>query len=151
MPGVVVLTSGRDFASRVLIGLSLRQVVPEATFVAPLPSTAAPVGAARWKRILQPRSLAAAAARGLLNRVRNSGPGGWSAEWAEFSRRTEVMGSFNGSDMESAIRELAPEYLVLAGAGIVRKGVLELPSRGTINVHPALPPWIRGVGVVGRS
>jgi len=66
MPGIVVLTAGGDYAARLLLGLGVRGVIPEATFVVP--------------------------------------------------------------------------HLHFA-----------LPSRGTINVHPGLLPWIRGVHVVEHA
>jgi hypothetical protein len=152
MPGIVVLTAGGDYAARLLLGLGVRGVVPEATFVAPhLHSRNAAVSDG-LRRNASPRRFAAAVFRRLLSSVDDSlGPEGFLDQWSEFSSRIEVMPSVNDPQTEAAIREIAPEYLILAGSSIVRANILSLPSRGTINVHPGLLPWIRGVHVVEHA
>ncbi len=152
MPGIVVLTAGGDYAARLLLGLGVRGVIPEATFITPhLHSRNAAVSDG-LRRNASPRRFAAAVLRRLLSRVDDSlGPKGFLDQWSEFSRRIEIMPSVNDAQTESAIREIAPEYLILAGCSIVRANILALPSRGTINVHPGLLPWIRGVDVVEHS
>lgn len=50
-----------------------------------------------------------------------------------------------------ALRELAPDLLVLGGARILSGDVLSVPSMGTLNAHPARLPGFRGTGVVGWS
>jgi folate-dependent phosphoribosylglycinamide formyltransferase PurN len=152
MPGIVVLTAGGDYAARLLLGLGVRGVVPEATFVAPhLHSRGAAVSDG-LRRNASPRRFSAAVLRRMLSRVDDSlGPDGFVDQWSEFSKRVEVMASVNDGRTEAAIREISPEYLILAGCPIVRANILALPSRGTINVHPGLLPWIRGVHVVEHA
>jgi methionyl-tRNA formyltransferase len=53
--------------------------------------------------------------------------------------------------MLDALRAAGPDYLVLAGLGIVGAAALAIPRRGTFNVHPGLLPWVRGVAVVERA
>lgn len=60
-------------------------------------------------------------------------------------------GPLNGERMLAALQDAAPDYVFLAGVGILRAESLGIPSVGTVNVHPGLLPWARGVGVVERS
>lgn len=152
MPGIVVLTAGGEYAARLLLGLGVRGVIPEATLIAPhLHSRNAAVSDG-LRRNASPRRFAAAVFRRLLAQVDDSiGPKGFLDQWCEFSERIEVMPSVNDGLTEAAIREIAPDYLILAGCSIVRANILALPSRGTINVHPGLLPWIRGVHVVEHA
>lgn len=42
------------------------------------------------------------------------------------------------------IKKIQPEYIVLAGSGIVKETLLKIPRRGTLNAHPGLLPRYRG-------
>jgi len=42
------------------------------------------------------------------------------------------------------LRQIRPDLMVLAGAGIVNEGVLDIPKWGTLNCHPGLLPRYRG-------
>jgi methionyl-tRNA formyltransferase len=44
---------------------------------------------------------------------------------------------------------LAPDLLILGGTRILRRPILGIPSRGTVNAHPGLLPWLRGSASVG--
>lgn len=50
-----------------------------------------------------------------------------------------------------ALRRYQPDFLVLGGAPLVKRSVLDIPGYGVINTHPAKLPEIRGMDVVGWS
>jgi methionyl-tRNA formyltransferase len=54
-------------------------------------------------------------------------------------------------DALAALRRLAPDVLVLAGADIVPASVLEVPRVGTLNAHYGLLPAYRGMNVTEWS
>ena len=54
------------------------------------------------------------------------------------------------STMELLI-SLRPVVIVLAGAPILRQGLIDIPSRGVVNAHPAFLPDARGMDVVEWS
>lgn len=152
MSGIVVLTSGSDYAGRVLLGLGVRGVHPKATIISPHAGSGPTTASDGLRRNASPRRFAAAVARRALKQFdENAGPAGFQREWRDFSERVEITPSVNDAATESLIREIAPEYLILAGAGIVKNNILSLPTHGTINVHPGLLPWIRGVHVVEHA
>jgi methionyl-tRNA formyltransferase len=51
----------------------------------------------------------------------------------------------NTPETIEAVRSLSPDVIVLAQTGIVRKALLGLPTIGTLNAHPGLLPWYRGI------
>jgi len=54
-----------------------------------------------------------------------------------------------GEAFEARLRELEPELSVVVAYGhILRPGILELPSRGSVNVHASLLPRLRGAAPV---
>ncbi|HET7229624.1 MAG TPA: formyltransferase family protein [Longimicrobium sp.] len=65
--------------------------------------------------------------------------------------RVVITGPLNGRSMEKAVRRLRPDVLLLAGCGILSPEILAIPREGTVNVHPALLPWVRGNGAVENS
>lgn len=42
-----------------------------------------------------------------------------------------------------------PDVVALGGTRIIKRHVLVIPSRGTVNSHPGLLPWLRGSSSVG--
>ena len=58
---------------------------------------------------------------------------------------------FNSDELVNLIRSLETDVLILGGIGIVKQPTLSAPKIGTLNVHPGLLPFFRGVGVVGRA
>ena len=53
--------------------------------------------------------------------------------------------SLRDPDFVEGLRRLAPEVMVVAAYGeILRQNVLEIPTRGVLNVHPSLLPRWRG-------
>ena len=51
----------------------------------------------------------------------------------------------NTPETVDAVRSLSPDVIVLAQTGIVRRALLGLPTVGTLNAHPGLLPWYRGI------
>lgn len=50
----------------------------------------------------------------------------------------------NGRDCQSLLVAYDPEIVVLGGTRIIQPHILAVPSRGTVNAHPGLLPWLRG-------
>ena len=50
----------------------------------------------------------------------------------------------NRYDCREALEAFCPELLVLGGTRILAPHVLDIPTRGTLNAHPGLLPWLRG-------
>ncbi len=155
---IAVLTSGGDYAERILLGLALRGVAVDALLIAQGQSSGRASLFHRIRKSLRERSLAEVLSKGFRkiristgtvskNRGTRSGPTPWEGMAGEII----IAGPLNGPRMLDAMKRIAPDYLVLAGVGIVGKQALLLPRVGTINVHPALLPFARGVGVVARS
>lgn len=55
----------------------------------------------------------------------------------------------NAASCKQLLELNAPEVLVLGGTRIIKSQILETPSRGTVNAHPGLLPWLRGSASVG--
>ena len=68
-----------------------------------------------------------------------------------FSERIIFTGPVNGSAMQETFVSLQPDFIVLAGIGLLTPQLIETARLGVINVHPGLLPWVRGCGVVGRA
>jgi methionyl-tRNA formyltransferase len=59
--------------------------------------------------------------------------------------------NINSTQMVQALRSFQPDFLVLGGAPLLKRVVLDVPQYGVINTHPAKLPEIRGIDVVGWS
>lgn len=143
---IVVATRGIGYAERVLVGLALEEITPDVILL-----TTGPVGRTIGKRLRglvrrRPRDLWTSSLRHLLERSQ-----GIERLWDALAWDSEDVGPLNGSRMLDALRLLRPDYLVLAGTGIVSAETLAIPATGTLNVHPALLPWVPGVSVFERS
>jgi methionyl-tRNA formyltransferase len=53
----------------------------------------------------------------------------------------------NSSSSVDLVNRLHPDLLILAGAGILRHGILKIPRFGTLNAHMGLLPFFRGMNV----
>jgi methionyl-tRNA formyltransferase len=58
-------------------------------------------------------------------------------------RRHKVDDHNNGTCRE-LLKGFGPEVVVLGGTRIILPHIFNLPSRGTVNAHPGLLPWLRG-------
>ena len=55
----------------------------------------------------------------------------------------------NDATCATLLKAHAPEVVVLGGTRIIKPHVLGIPTRGTVNCHPGLLPWLRGSASVG--
>ena len=58
--------------------------------------------------------------------------------------RRHKVDDHNSSACRELLRAFGPEVVVLGGTRIIQPHILTLPSRGTVNAHPGLLPWLRG-------
>jgi methionyl-tRNA formyltransferase len=65
--------------------------------------------------------------------------------------RVVFTGPLNSARMKRDLRRLAPDAIVLARCGLVDDELLAIPTRGVVNVHPGLLPWIRGNSPFGNA
>ncbi len=61
--------------------------------------------------------------------------------------KTVAVGKLTDPTAIEQIKQLSPDVLIQAGVGILRKGLLDVPSLGTLNVHMSLLPRHRGMNV----
>ena len=54
----------------------------------------------------------------------------------------------NGPDAAETVRDLGPDILIQAGAGILRTQILKLPRIASINLHHGIAPLIRGMNSI---
>ena len=139
-----ILTSCVPFAQAIVRGIAERGCRAGAVFVS-VPSW--PDCFAR-SRSRHRTGLALACA------TRNFAAAWWKACWARLSlgkgtTRIAITGAVNSSQMIADLQAYRPDYLVLAGIGIVSPEVLQTAAEGVVNAHPGLLPWLRGLGVVG--
>lgn len=94
------------------------------------PREAPPQNAVPWGRAVR---------RGLRAR--------WQAfrRWPYLAARTQVAQSLADPTLARALVRVRPDLLILAGTGIVPPPILRIPSVATLNAHPGLLPWVRGV------
>lgn len=57
------------------------------------------------------------------------------------------VGSLSDPASQKLIREVNPDLLIQAGVGILRQGLLDIPTLGTLNVHMSILPRYRGMNV----
>ncbi len=74
------------------------------------------------------------------------------ATWArEHDLEVSLHRRLDDSDCLERLRAIAPDVIVLAGADIVPRAVLEIPAIGTLNGHYGLLPRYRGMNVTEWS
>jgi Formyl transferase len=155
---IVVITSptsptNRAFAERILAALALERVAVRALLIIePLPWRSS--GRERLGRLLRnpsPRRLVAGFLSRALRAVESAPEVAEPDPWLGMAEEVRRVGPLNGPVMLEALRSMEPDYLVLAGLGILNDDALAIPRRGTFNVHPGLLPWVRGVAVIERA
>lgn len=153
---VVVMTQGGDYAERVLAGLALADVPADAVLLvepaAPRQPTGSLVARARGHGLAGSARIGGALVRERVRGLRR--PGTRSAGPERFEGLADAVvdgGPLNGRGMLDALADLRPDYVLLAGVGIVGAEALAVPRRGTLNAHPGLLPWLPGLGVVERA
>ncbi len=68
--------------------------------------------------------------------------------WPKFPVKPIYCGVCNGPRMLRALKQLRPDYLILMGTDILSAEAIGIPTKGVLNLHPGLLPWIRGVDTV---
>jgi methionyl-tRNA formyltransferase len=129
---LVAITSGHAFGERLLRRVVQAGILLETLLVTVQQNT---------PRGMLDTTLTARAARARA-RLRAH----WRA-WRRFrtvTRRIVTFDSLADPGLESALVRAHPDVLILAGTGIVPAGLLAIPAL-TLNAHPGLLPWVRGV------
>jgi methionyl-tRNA formyltransferase len=54
----------------------------------------------------------------------------------------------NHPSVEALLRDAQPDVIAFTGGGLIRKNILDLPTRGVLNCHAGLLPRYRGMDVV---
>jgi methionyl-tRNA formyltransferase len=154
---LVVLAFGGVIAERVLTHLALDGITADALILSRSPHGPGGVRHPTPAPLVKPppfvRRVAAAVLTRALRRVLApiSAQTDPLARWRGLAAAVHHVQTLHESGTTSLLRDLAPDYILLAGAGIVGDNVLTCAPLGTINVHPALLPWVRGLGSVEAS
>jgi methionyl-tRNA formyltransferase len=139
---IVLLTNGSDHAIRILNGLKERGIMIDAVVHQGLELFSVPK---------EGRSIL-----GLVRHARNWLRQIWKLEHYEsqflgLSKKFVMTGTLNGRRMWNDLKRLDPDFIILAGMGIITDHIINTARIGVINAHPALLPWLRNVGVVGNA
>lgn len=51
----------------------------------------------------------------------------------------------NSQETQQALERLSPDILILGQTGIIRSKILSIPRIGTLNTHPGILPYYRGI------
>jgi methionyl-tRNA formyltransferase len=86
----------------------------------------------------------------MLARIRNARAklrARWRAwrRWRHVTRSITVVSSLADEALHRLLVRARPDVLILAGTGIVPPVLLAIPTLATLNAHPGLLPWVRGV------
>ena len=65
--------------------------------------------------------------------------------WRQMVRQISVVDSPSDRRLHSVLTDARPDVLILAGTGILPADLLTIPRVVTLNTHPGLLPWVRGV------
>ena len=154
---LVVLAFGGAIAERVLTHLTLDNIVADALILSQSPhrpraaGLAKPVTVPARGRIV--RRIAVSLLTRALGRIRPS-PSPESDpvnRWRGLAAVVHHVPTLHDTVTTELLRALAPDYILLAGTGIVGDNVLRSARLGVLNVHPALLPWVRGMGGIESS
>ena len=68
-----------------------------------------------------------------------------------YSKAVHFSEMLNGSCMQQLLMKLNIDFIIIGDSGILQQPVIGAARIGVINSHPAILPFARGTGVVGRS
>lgn len=147
MARIVLITHDGIHGQRVLQTVRDRGIVLDAVlYLTGSFGIPAQRGAGLGQRLLRwPRRIAGAA------RAKARFHGARKAKYQARCATVIDAGAINGPRLLRALASLAPDWILLGGGGIVSPEVIAAARCGVLNAHPALLPWIRGVGTVGAS
>lgn len=151
---LTLITHGGEYADRILVGLALKGIIVDKVIIV-LPPKLSFSSIIINSNLRLPLVLAKEMARRLLRSVRYAflkRDVSWIKKWDGLSGQIEsVYPSGNNENVLAEMESPRPDILILGGISIVGKEVLAIPKRGTLNVHPALIPWIRGSSGIENS
>jgi len=147
MPRVILITNDSMHGQRVLHNVWQRGIVLDAVlYLTGSLAMPAPRGVGLGGRLARwPRTAASAVKRTVLFHRKRK------ASYAKLCARVIGTGGMNSRRLLRDLRALAPDWIILGGGGILGPEVIETARVGVLNAHPALLPWIRGVGITGAS
>jgi folate-dependent phosphoribosylglycinamide formyltransferase PurN len=64
---------------------------------------------------------------------------------------TSYFTNINDSFFIEQIKQLAPDLIILGGAPLIKKNLIEIPRIGVLNSHPGVLPNAKGIDVVSQS
>ncbi|MGQ0713249.1 MAG: formyltransferase family protein [Gemmatimonadaceae bacterium] len=131
---VVALTAGHSFGDRTLRRFADEGIHLDALLVTVQQNAATPGAGDRGLAARMTRWRAR-----LRTRVR-----AWR-RWRAVARRIAVADSPSDPRLRQQLERARPDVLVLAGSGLVPSELLSIPARVTLNAHPGVLPWVRGV------
>ena len=67
------------------------------------------------------------------------------AGYEDICRRVVYTIGTNRGETKRAIKDFGTDLLVLGQAGIARRAILQIPKIGTLNAHPGILPFYRGI------
>ena len=65
--------------------------------------------------------------------------------------KEKFLGSLNEKRMHDYLRNLAPDYILMMGGGILKDKVIATATKGVLNAHPGILPYIRGLDAIKHS
>ena len=130
---LVAITSGHAYGVRLLRRFTLAGVPFAALFVTLQQNT--------------PRHPTRGSSRGWVRRSRDIARGYLRAwrRWPRLATRIRVVESLADARLMRWLVRARPDLLILGGTGIVPPHILRIPTVATLNAHPGLLPWVRGV------
>jgi len=66
-------------------------------------------------------------------------------DYSQFCKNIAFSNGTNSLETEYALRKFKTDLLILGQAGIVKQNILQIPKIGTLNGHPGILPFYRGV------
>ena len=66
----------------------------------------------------------------------------------EYCSRIIKVTNLTGLQSEKILSKFQPDLIVLGGSRIIKKNILDIPTIGTLNAHPGMLPYYRGLDVI---
>jgi methionyl-tRNA formyltransferase len=66
----------------------------------------------------------------------------------EYCKIVYKVSNLNGKESETLLSSIKPDLIVLGGSRIIKKNILDIPKIGTLNAHPGILPYYRGLDVI---
>ena len=66
----------------------------------------------------------------------------------KYSKIVYKVSNLNGKESETLLSSIKPDLIVLGGSRIIKENILDIPKIGTLNAHPGILPYYRGLDVI---